>query len=87
MTMTLQELLKKKTRIVEYRTVKINGFGDYVADNYPTIPEEEDADLQNSDFSQWEIDHEADGSFMNMPPSGVTIKKEDTEERFVYVFE
>ena len=85
MNLNLRQLLTTINRVVEYRSVKVNSFGDYVADNYPTILEDEDRDVTNHDFSEWEISVSPDSIF-NCPLDGVALKKNDSEERCIYVF-
>ena len=82
----LRRLIKSKTRIVEYRSVRVNSSG-YTADNYPTTLDEIDGDIQNHDFFNWEIDQDAPTGFLNCPQDGVVIREADTETRFVCVFE
>ena len=86
MNLNLRQLLTTITNVVEYRNVKINSFGDYVADNYPTILQDEDQDVANHDFSEWEIDNVNPDSILDCPANGVILKKDDSEERCIYVF-
>ena len=79
-------LIKSKTRIVEYRSVRVSSSG-YTADNYPTTLDEIDGDIQNHDFFNWEIDQDAPTGFLNCPKDGIVIREADTETRFVCVFE
>ena len=81
----LQDLIKSKTRVVEYRSVQVDNSGDYTADSYPTTLDEIDGDIQNHDFFDWEIDQDAPTGFLNCPQDGVVIVS-DTD-RFVCVFE
>lgn len=86
--MNLRELLTTVSKVIEYRNVRVNSFGDYVADNYPTIlQDEEEQDIRNHDFWEWEIDHSVNpDSIFNCPAEAVILKKEDSKERCIYVF-
>ena len=82
----LRKLLATINKVVEYRNVRTNGFNDYVADNYPTILQDEDQDVANHDFSEWEIDNVNPDSILDCPANGVILKKEGSEDRCIYVF-
>ena len=87
MDLNLRQLLTTVNSVVEYRNVKVNSFGDYVADNYPTVLQDEDQDVRNHDFWEWEIDNGVNpDSIFNCPANGVVLKKTDSEERCIYVF-
>ena len=87
MNLNLRQLLTTINSVVEYRNVKVNSFGDYVADNYPTILQDEDRDVRNHDFSEWEIDNSVNPDrILNCPADGVVIRKDDSEERCIYIF-
>lgn len=87
MNLNLRQLLTTVNSVVEYRNVKVNSFGDYVADGYPTVLQDEDQDVRNHDFWEWEIDNGVNpDSIFNCPANGVILKKTDSEERCIYVF-